>query len=86
MKNEKVNELVTKIEEGVKTLFESDKYKNYLNVMSRFHDYSFNNTLLISMQRPDATYVAGYNTWKQLDRHVVEGAKGIQIIQPCPIK
>ena len=86
MKNEKVNELVNKIEEGVKTLFESEKYKNYLNVMSRFHDYSFNNTLLISMQRPDATYVAGYNTWKQLDRHVVEGAKGIQIIQPCPIK
>ena len=60
---QKVKEITDKLEEGLKELFESEKYKNYLSTMSKFHNYSFNNTLLIALQRPDATLVAGYQAW-----------------------
>lgn len=87
MANEKVIELTNRLEEGVKALFESDKYKSYLDTMGKFHSYSFNNSLLIAMQRPDASYVAGYNAWKyNFDRQVEAGSKGIQIFQPAPFK
>ncbi|MDY6311922.1 MAG: YodL domain-containing protein, partial [Lachnospiraceae bacterium] len=68
-------------------LFESEKYKTYLNTMSRFHNYSFNNTMLIAMQKPDATLVAGFKAWqKNFDRHVKKGEKGIRILAPAPYK
>jgi len=57
---QKVQEITEKLEQGIKELFESEKHKNYLNAMSKFHNYSFNNTVLIAMQKPDATLVAGY--------------------------
>ena len=82
-----VKEITEKLEEGLRDLFNSEKYKNYLTTMSKFHNYSFNNTLLISMQRPDASLVAGYGAWqKNFDRHVKKGAKGIKIISPVKIK
>ena len=62
---QKVKEITDKLEEGLKELFESEKYKNYLSTMSKFHNYSFNNTLLIALQRPDATLVAGYQAWQK---------------------
>ena len=75
------------IEQGIKDLFESEKYSQYLRTMSRFHRYSVNNTLLIAMQRPDATRVAGFSKWRnQFGRHVRKGEKGIQIIAPTPYK
>lgn len=84
---DKVKEITDKLEQGIKDLFESEKYKNYLKVMSRFHNYSFNNSLLIAMQKPDATYVAGYTSWeKNFDRHVQKGQKGIRILAPSPYK
>lgn len=87
MQNEKVVELTAKLEAGVKGLFESEKYKSYLETMSKFHNYSFNNSLLIAMQRPDASYVAGYNAWKNnFDRQVEADSKAIQIFQPAPFK
>ena len=82
-----VKEITEKLEEGLRDLFNSEKYKNYLTTMSKFHNYSFNNTLLISMQRPDASLVAGYGAWqKNFDRHVKKGAKGIKIISPVKLK
>ena len=84
---ERVKEITDKLEQGIKDLFESDKYMNYLKTMSRFHNYSFNNTLLIAMQKPDATYVAGFTSWeKNFDRHVQKGQKGIRILAPSPYK
>lgn len=84
---EKVKEITDKLERGIKDLFESDKYKNYLKTMSRFHNYSFSNSLLIAIQKPDATYVAGYTSWeKNFDRHVQKGQKGIRILAPSPYK
>ena len=84
---QKVQEITEKLEQGIKELFESEKYKTYLNTMSKFHNYSFNNTLLIAMQRPDATLVAGFNAWKnKFNRYVKKGEKGIQIIAPAPFK
>lgn len=81
---DKVKEITYKLEQGIKDLFESEKYKNYLKVMSRFHNYSFNNSLLIAMQKPDATYVAGYTSWeKNFDRHVQKGQKGIRMQWKC---
>ena len=78
---QKVQEITEKLEQGIKELFESEKYKTYLNTMSKFHNYSFNNTLLIAMQRPDATLVAGFNAWRnKFNRYVKKGEKGIQII------
>ena len=84
---ERLQEIAAGIEQGIKELFESDKYRRYLSVMSRFHRYSVNNTMLIYMQRPDATLVAGYNKWKnQFSRHVKRGEHGITIIAPTPYK
>ena len=84
---ERLQEITAGIEQGIKELFESDKYRRYLSVMSRFHRYSVNNTMLIYMQRPDATLVAGYNKWKnQFERHVKRGEHGITIIAPTPFK
>ena len=84
---ERLREITEGIEQGIKELFESEKYMRYLSVMSRFHRYSVNNTMLIYMQRPDATLVAGYNKWKnQFSRHVKRGEHGITIIAPTPYK
>lgn len=84
---QKVQEITEKLEQGMKELFESEKYKTYLNTMSKFHNYSFNNTMLIAMQKPDATLVAGFKAWqKNFDRHVKKGEKGIRILAPAPYK
>ena len=84
---ERLQEITAGIEQGIKELFESEKYMRYLSVMSRFHRYSVNNTMLIYMQRPDATLVAGFNKWKnQFERHVKKGEHGITIIAPTPYK
>lgn len=84
---ERLQQITAGIEQGIKELFESEKYMRYLSVMSRFHRYSVNNTMLIYMQRPDATLVAGYNKWKnQFERHVKKGEHGITIIAPTPFK
>lgn len=82
---DRINEITDKLEKGIKELFEGDKFRNYLNTMSKFHDYSFNNTMLIAMQKPDATLVAGFNAWKnKFKRNVNRGEKGIQIFAPAP--
>lgn len=84
---QKVQEITDKLEEGLKELFESEKYKTYLSTMSKFHNYSFNNTLLITMQKPEATLVAGYKAWqKNFERHVNKGEKAIRILAPAPYK
>jgi antirestriction protein ArdC len=86
-KKDRMREIVDSIENGIKELFESDKYRQYLSTMSRFHRYSVNNTMLIYMQRPDATHVAGFNKWRdQFGRNVLKGEKGIRIIAPTPYK
>ena len=83
----KIDEIAEQLEKGIGDLFNSEKYKTYLNTMSKFHSYSVNNTLLIAMQRPDATLVAGYDAWQdKFDRHVKKGAKGIKIIAPYKVK
>ena len=80
-----VKSLLSKLEDGLKAVFDSDNYKNYLNTMSKFHNYSINNTLLINQQKPDATLVAGFNSWAHnFERHVKKGEKGIKIIAPAP--
>ena len=82
---QKVKEITDRLEEGLKELFESEKYKSYLSTMSKFHNYSFNNTLLIAMQKPEATLVAGYKAWqKNFGRHVNKGEKAIRILAPMP--
>ena len=84
---ERLQEITAGIEQGIKELFESEKYMRYLSVMSKFHRYSVNNTMLIYMQCPDATLVAGFNKWKnQFERHVKKGEHGITIIAPTPYK
>ena len=84
---ERLKDITDSIETGIKELFESDKYRQYLATMSRFHRYSVNNTMLIYMQRPDATHVAGFNKWRdQFGRSVKKGEKGIKIIAPTPFK
>ena len=84
---QRVQELTDKLEQGLQDLFNSESYRNYLATMSKFHNYSFNNTLLIAMQKPDATLVAGYKAWqKNFDRHVKKGEKGIRILAPAPYK
>ncbi|EOS39388.1 hypothetical protein C808_01809 [Lachnospiraceae bacterium M18-1] len=84
---EKMKEITDRLEAGIQELFDSDRFKEYLQVMSKFHNYSFNNTLLIAMQKPDATLVAGYNSWKNLfGRQVSRGAKGIKVLAPSPYK
>ena len=84
---QKVKEITDRLEEGLKELFEGEKYKSYLNTMSKFHNYSANNIQLIEMQCPDATYVAGYKAWqKNFERHVNRGERGIRILAPSPYK
>ena len=84
---EKLKEITDSIEQGIKELFQSDKYAEYLRTMSKFHSYSVRNTILIHMQRPDATAVAGFNAWKnKFQRHVKKGEKGITILAPTPFK
>ena len=84
---DRMREIVDSIETGIQELFESDKYRQYLATMSRFHRYSVNNTILIYLQRPDATLVAGFNRWaSQFKRHVKKGEHGITIIAPTPYK
>ena len=82
-----MQDILKNLEKGIQELFESSRYREYLRVMSRFHRYSFNNTMLIYMQRPDATLVAGFQKWKkQFERHVKKGEHGITIIAPTPYK
>ena len=84
---QRVQELTDKLEQGLQDLFNSDSYRNYLSTMSKFHNYSFNNTLLIAMQKPEATLVAGYQAWqKNFERHVNKGEKAIRILAPAPYK
>jgi antirestriction protein ArdC len=84
---QQVHEITDKLEQGIKELFESEKFKEYLTTMSKFYNYSFNNTLLIAMQKPDATLIAGYTSWQRnFDRHVMKGEKGIKILAPAPYK
>lgn len=84
---QQVREITDKLEQGLKELFESERFKEYLKTMSKFYNYSFNNTLLIAMQKPDATLIAGYTAWQRnLDRHVMKGEKGIKILAPAPYK
>lgn len=82
-REERMKEITERLQDGLQELFQSERYAEYLRVMSQFHRYSFNNTLLIAMQRPDATRVAGYHAWeKKFNRHVRKGESGIQIIAP----
>ena len=84
---QEIKEITDKLEQGIKELFESEKYKVFLHTMSKFHNYSLNNTMLIAMQMPEATLVAGYEAWKKNhERHVVKGEKGIRIFAPAPYK
>ena len=86
-REEQLREITERLEQGVKDLFTSEKYTEYLKTMSQFHNYSFNNTLLIAMQKPESTLVAGYSSWsKKFHRQVKRGEKGIKIIAPAPIR
>ena len=81
-----MDSIMQNLETGIAELFTSERYQEYLKTMSKFHNYSFNNTLLIAMQRPDATLVTGYRNWQSMGRQVKKGEKGITIIAPAPIK
>ena len=84
---EKVKEITDRLEAGIHALFESEAFKNYLKTLSKFHDYSLNNTILIAMQKPDATLVAGYTAWQRnFGRQVQKGETGIRILAPTPYK
>lgn len=84
---EKVKEIIEKLEQGIKELFDSDRYKEYLTTMSKFHNYSFRNTMLILFQKPDASLIAGYGAWqKNFKRQVKKGERGIKILAPAPYK
>ncbi len=86
-RKQQMKEITERLEQGVKDIFTSEMYTTYLRTMAKFHNYSFNNTLLIAMQRPNATLVAGFQAWKnKFNRYVKKGEKGIQIIAPAPIK
>lgn len=84
--SDKIKELTEKLEAGIKEVFTSDRYREYLSTMNKFHNYSFNNSMLIHLQKPEASYTAGYKTWETLERHVKKGEKGITIFAPCPYK
>lgn len=81
-----MDEMIKRIDEGVKAVFQSDKYKEYLKFASKFTDYSARNTMLINMQKPEATLVAAYGKWKQLGRQVEKGQTGISILAPVKYK
>ena len=84
---EKLKEITDRLEQGIAELFDSERYREYLKVMSKFHNYSFRNTVLIAMQKPDASLVAGFSAWKNnFGRNVMKGQKGIKIIAPSPFK
>lgn len=84
---DRLKDITASIEDGIKELFQSESYAQYLQTMSRFHHYSVNNQVLIHMQKPDATLVAGFNKWKnQFGRNVIKGEHGIKIIAPTPFK
>jgi len=84
---DRMKEITEKLENGIKGIFESEKYKNYLQTLSKFHNYSFNNCLLIAMQKPDASHIAGFNAWRDdFKRQVRKGEKGIKILAPAPFK
>ncbi|MCD8125129.1 MAG: ssDNA-binding domain-containing protein [Lachnospiraceae bacterium] len=85
-KQKAIKEITDKLEQGVKDLFSTERYKEYLKIMARFHDYSFNNSLLIYLQRPNATHVAGYKSWPSFNRFVNLGEQGIRILAPTPYK
>ena len=86
-RKQEIEKITKDLDDQVRKLFDSETYKNYLKTMSRFHNYSFNNTMLIALQKPDATLVAGYSTWKEkFHRYVKKGEKGIKILAPAPIK
>ena len=83
----RIKEITEHLEQGVQVVFESERYRDYLKAMSRFHNYSLNNTLLIVMQKPDASLIAGYGKWRdEFERHVKSGEKGIKILAPAPYK
>ena len=81
-----IKKITDKLEKGISELFESDQYKSYLKTMSHFHQYSFRNSMLIHLQKPDATYVAGFKAWNKFDRYVNKGETGIRILSPAPYK
>ena len=84
---ERMNGIMKSLEKGIRDVFESGRYEAYLDTMSRFHRYSVNNTLLIYLQKPDATLVAGYRSWQErFGRNVKKGEKSIHILAPCPVK
>ena len=81
----KLKEITDRLEQGITELFNSERFKEYLQVMSKFHNYSFNNTLLIAMQKPDASHIVGFSAWKNtFKRNVMKGQKGIKILAPSP--
>ena len=83
----KLKEITDRLEQGITELFNSERFKEYLQVMSKFHNYSFNNTLLIAMQKPDASHIVGFSAWKNtFKRNVMKGQKGIKILAPSPFK
>lgn len=86
--NGKLKEITDRLEQGIADLFNSERFKEYLNVMSKFHNYSFNNTVLIALQKPDASLVMGFNAWKGkgIERNVKKGEQGIRIFAPAPYK
>lgn len=83
---DELHQITDKLEKGVKDVFQSDKYKQFLNVMAKFPRYSVNNTMLIMMQRPDAQLCQSFTGWKQMGRYVKKGEKGISILAPAPYK
>ena len=86
LKGRDMDSILQSLEEGVSEIFTSERYTEYLQTMAKFHNYSFNNTMLIALQRPDATLVTGYRNWRSMGRQVMKGEKGITIIAPTPIK
>jgi len=87
IKHNKTEDVLKQLEDGISAVFESDNYIRYLDTMSKFPNYSVNNCILIAMQRPNASYVAGYKTWQEkFHRHVLEGESGIKIIAPVTVK
>lgn len=86
MAEDKTKEILEKLENGIKETLDSEKYRAFLRVQSQFHSYSFNNAMLIYLQKPDATRVAGYKSWQKLSRQVLKGEKGIEILAPNPYK